>query len=115
MTRRELAAIRNGKSIEEYITSSIDETIGEMLGQSVIDSLHVHLAELGIPWKKPQVKVRLFSSLLDSTFGIQSTVIQRDIARKLYAKLGLFFTVDEGKGLADYVAEAKEAMLNGKA
>ena len=103
---------RNSKRIDDYIAVSIDESIAEMLGGAVVDSFFIHLNEQGISRKDAPKKVALFCSLLDETFGIQSKAIQRNIAKRLFDKLGLIITLDEDKQLIEYVREAKEKMTH---
>jgi hypothetical protein len=102
----------NSKQIDDYIAASIDLAIGEMLGETVVDSFYVNLNERGISRKDVRRKIRLFCSLLDETFGLQSAAIQRTIAKKLFDKLGLVFTPDGAKTLKDYVADAKEMLAH---
>jgi len=86
----------------------VDEAIGELLGETVVNSFYVHLNEKGLSRKDVTNKLKLFCSILDETFGIQSLAIQRNIARKLYARLAFAFSPDETKSLLDYVEDAEK-------
>jgi len=100
------------RRVEEYIASSVDEAIGEMLGQAVVDYFYAVLREKGISRRDLSGRMRLFCSLLDDEFGVQSAAIQRQVARKLFGKLGLEFSHDEQKMLLNYIQDAKEMIRN---
>ncbi|HUK49760.1 MAG TPA: hypothetical protein VLV18_01895 [Terriglobales bacterium] len=82
-----------------------------MLGSAVIDSFYIHLNEKGIPRRRLQRKVKLFCHVLDTTFALQSSMIQRSIAKRLFERLGLAFTPVDGKTLPDYIEDAKRMKL----
>ncbi len=101
--------------IEASLARAVDEAISEMLGEAVVEAFYAHLQERRISRANLHDKLRSFCSALDVTFGIDSNAIQRGIARRLFASLGLTFSPVEGKGLVEYVQLAKEMMKHAPA
>ena len=108
--KRSLSSADSRKQIDEYIALSVDTAIGEMLGEAVVDAFYVYMNERGVARREVRQKVKLFCSILDNTFGIQSQPMQRKIAQKLFSRLGLAFTPIRETTLVDYVATAEEML-----
>jgi len=99
--------------VAEHIASSVDEAVADMLGDAVVDAFYVHLNEKGVTRKDLGSKVKLLCTILDDTFGIQSRAIQRNIAKKLFSRLGLDFQPVAGdeKSLPDFIRDANKLMM----
>jgi hypothetical protein len=98
---------RAGDGIEEHIGASVDEALDDLLGTPVVEAFHAYLLDIGVSRNDLPTKVNLLCSALDSTFEDSSITIQRAIARRLFAKLGLDFVPIEGVGLPEYLREAR--------
>ena len=107
---------RDAAQVELILAAAVDEAIEEMLGEGVLEAFYVHLNESGISRKDLPNKVKLFSTVLETTFGIQSTTIQRNVAKKLFNRLNLEFQSLEddskdSKSLPDFIKDAKKAIM----
>jgi hypothetical protein len=98
---------RKHGSIEEHIGASVDEALDDLLGTPVVEAFHAYLLDIGISRNDLASKVKLLCTALDSTFEDSSMIVQRAIARRLFAKLGLDFVPIEGASLPEYIHEAK--------
>ena len=90
------------------LLAAIDETMSNLLGKNVLETLHEHLAkEYDLAPDKVPYRLDTFVEVLDTVFGVPgSRTIEREIARKFYSKLGLRFDVTPNFRLQDYVEEA---------
>ena len=107
---REALPVRDRRdgSIETHIAASVDEALDDLLGTPVVEAFYAYLLEIGVSRNDLANKVKLLCSALDSTFEDSSITIQRAIARRLFAKLGLDFVPIEGAALPDYIGEARK-------
>jgi len=103
----EAESMRRRDAIEEHIGASVDEALDDLLGTPVVEAFQAYLLELGVSRNDLASKVKLLCTALDSTFEDSSITIQRAIARRLFAKLGLDFVPIEGAGLPEYIREAR--------
>jgi hypothetical protein len=100
------------KDFNGRLLKSINETLSDLLGQSVLEALHKHLKELHdvTPDEVPHRLDTLFE-IFEYTFGVAATkTIGRAIARNFYARIGLQFVGIENYGLQDYVEQAKRTI-----
>lgn len=96
------------------LTRSVDETITQLLGESVVVALHKHLLQFyDITMDEIPYRLDTLLSVLEKTFGTSARTISNAIARKFYSELGLEFRSKSGMTLIDYVEEAK-TKLGGK-
>jgi uncharacterized protein Smg (DUF494 family) len=91
------------EGIQEYIARSMDEVLDDLLGTPVAEAFYAYLLEMGVSRTDLPNKVKLLCSVLDSTYEGGSVTIQRAIARRLFAKLGLEFMPVDGAGLLEYI------------
>ena len=101
-----VASNRRYNRVEGHIAASVDEALEDLLGTPVVEAFYAYLLDLGVSRNDLASKVNLLCSALDSTFEDSSLTLQRAIARRLYAKLGLEFVAIEGAGLPEYVRQA---------
>ena len=93
----------------DALCSAIDETIVELLGRHVLDTVYVVL-KVKYDVKRDELPYRLDTlyQLLGNTFPARPAgIIGTRIARKFYAKIGLSFNEQEGHTLLNYVEDAK--------
>ena len=88
------------------LVDSIDETVSEVLGAGVLQAFYAHLAANGIAREDIPIKLRRFCFILDKSFGLAGTTLQRAIAKHLYVKLFLTFVPSDSKTLEGYFEEA---------
>jgi len=99
---------RRYNRVEEHIAASVDEALDDLLGTPVVEALYAYLLDIGVSRNDLASKVKLLCSALDSTFEESSPTIQRAIARRLYAKLGIEFVPIEGAALPEYIRQASK-------
>jgi hypothetical protein len=93
---------------DSLLINAIDETMADLFGPVVVQSLHEHLLKFH-EIRREQVPYRLDTliSALERTFGTSSKIICKAIARKFYAKLGLAFYDNPGRTLLESVEQAR--------
>ena len=101
-------------NFDNLLVKAIDETMADLFGPVVVQSLHEHLMKF-YEVKMDEIPRRLdaLSSTLEKTFGPSSKTISKAIARKLYAKLGLVFYDNPGGTLLENVERARIAVRGG--
>ena len=98
------------------LLEAIDESLGEVLGQRVLESLYSVL-EKHYDVTREELPYRLDTAykLLGEVFGIQATrTISKSIVRRLYEKVNLEFEDAAGLGLMEYVEMAKKKLAQGQ-
>ena len=91
---------------------AIDESISELLGQKVLESLYSVLQK-HYDVTRDELPYRLDTAykLLGEVFGIRATrTISKSISRRLYQKLNLEFEGTADLGLTEYVEIAKKKL-----
>ena len=93
---------------DSLLVNAIDETMADLFGPVVVQSLHEHLLKFH-QIRREEVPHRLdaLTSTLERTFGASSKTICKAIARKFYAKLGLVFYDNPGRTLLEIVEQAR--------
>ncbi|HUK49764.1 MAG TPA: hypothetical protein VLV18_01915 [Terriglobales bacterium] len=106
----EVSATRDQRNleIEENIAASVEEALDDLLGTPVVEAFYAYLLEIGVSRNNLADKVKLLCSALDSTFEESSLTIQRAIAQRLFAKLGMPFTPVESISLLEYIKIARK-------
>ena len=91
---------------------AIDETISNLLGERILESLYEHLTkEHDLPPDKLPYQLNTFIEVLDKVFGAAgSRTIGWAIARDFYSKIGLRFVHNESFRLQDYLEQAKKTI-----
>ena len=104
----DLLPLEQGVKFNELMVESIDETITDLLGRTVVDALYTHL-QTNYSISRNEVPYRLDTlfTVLKKIFGASSLTLSKAIARKFYLKLGLEFTDNPTHTLPEYVDEAK--------
>jgi hypothetical protein len=96
----------------EQILLAIDDTVHELLGQRILDSLHAQLrTHYGIsPEELPYRLDALYDVLekVSGAFGVKT--IGHQVAKNLYVRLGLRFVETENYTLHDYIEQAKRTL-----
>lgn len=96
------------------LAKSVDETIAQLLGESVVVALHAHLLQFhDVTVDEIPYRLDTLLSILESTFGSSAKTISKAIAKQFYEELGLEFKAKPGMTLIDYVEDAK-AKLGGE-
>jgi hypothetical protein len=96
------------------LVESIEETITDLLSREMVDALYAHL-QTNHSISRDEIPYRLDTlfTTLEKIFGVRgSQIITKAIARKIYLKLGLEFTVNPSRTLLEYVDEAKMKLRN---
>jgi len=93
----------------DMVSSTIDETLSDLLSIPVMESLYVYLLKNhGMTRANVPYRLDLFSSALDDIFGAKSSrTIARAVARKLYAHFNLRFEDKPDSTLSDFVDRAR--------
>jgi hypothetical protein len=105
MNRAEQTGLRVGPGIEvcTKLMEAVDETL-EMLGRKVKPQIYNHLEKrAGLKREEIPDKPEVFSKGLNDLFGSASKLIERNIAKRLYDKLGLRFEPRENCHIVDYL------------
>jgi hypothetical protein len=102
------------RDFNREVANAIDAALYEILGQTTLEVLYGHLKDhycIGsdeIPCHLPTV-----IKVLEKMFGAVGTkAIGSDVARKLYAQLGLRFVERSNYSLKDYIEEALKLLPN---
>jgi hypothetical protein len=95
-------------NFDSLLINAIDETMSDLFGPVVVQSLHEHLLKF-YEVRMEQIPFRLdtLTSTLERTFGASSKIICKAIAKKFYAKLGLTFYDNPGRTLVENVERAR--------
>ena len=96
------------------LSSAIEDTIREVLGQSVLHDLYANLkGKYDVSREELPYRTETVYAILENTFGvIGARSIGPSIAERFYAKLGLAFHNHEGYTLLDYVQIAKAKLTS---
>jgi uncharacterized membrane protein len=99
----------NAPDFNTTLCSAIDDTIVEVLGHTVLDTLYVVLkTKYSVTRDELPYRTETMYQILETTFGVRGAkTVGTHIARKFYTKLGLSFYEHQGYTLLDYVEEAK--------
>jgi DNA polymerase II large subunit len=100
---------------DRLVIESLDESLAMVLDKIVREAVYDALEKYH-SIAKNQIPKRLndFTLMLERSFGTTpSKTIERDIAKRLYSKLGLIFVEKEDWRLPDYVREARTKMIGG--
>jgi hypothetical protein len=93
---------------DNAVLESIDEAIGALLGQEVLDALYSNLkTKRSIKREEIPDQLPILNIVLEEHFRSSTATIVRSIARNLYSKLGLNFINRKGYRLIDYVKDAR--------
>jgi hypothetical protein len=89
--------------VSTLLSESIDAVLDNILGGRVKQTIYGCLERQGLRKYQIPEDLRGFDAFLEEKFGRGSGVIERQIARRLYASLGLELTEVPHFALADYV------------
>jgi len=83
---------------------------GELVREAIYERL-----ETNYQLKRDEIpeKLEVFHEALQDLLGVVSRVMEKLIAKNLYSRLELNFSLHDGWTLIDYVNHAKEAKRNG--
>jgi hypothetical protein len=96
--------------LHRIIMDSFDETVRGILGAGVVEPFYSYLAANGVPKNDIPVKLDRLCIVLDETFGLGSITLQRALAKRIYAKLGLTFVNSERRSLVEYIKAAESSI-----
>jgi hypothetical protein len=102
------------RRFNEIVCQAIDQTLTELLGPRVTETVYTHLTErFGIDRNELPYRIDTLCSVLQGVFGIKGArVIERKMARNLYDRILLPFNDQEGLGFEDFLERAKETVSN---
>jgi len=101
-------------NFDRLLVKAIDETMADLFGPVVVQSLHDHLLKFyEVRMEEVPHKLDTLTSTLDRTFGASSKTICKAITRKFYAKLGLAFYDNPGGTLPENVERARMVLRAG--
>ena len=109
------AVTTNSNDFNSALIEAFEESIREILGPAVLESLYRGL-EKRYDARKDEIPYRLETAfgLLSNIFGLQgSHTLSRQIARRLYKKLGLPPGEIEGYTLMESIEAAKRMLAAG--
>jgi len=95
------------------LLESIDESIEALLGQEVALALHLNLKnKRSICREEIPDNIPTLCAVLEKYFGPGARTIGRAIARRLYSKLGLEFSIKDNYQLTNYVEDARRPFIS---
>jgi hypothetical protein len=92
---------------DEALIESVDEGVKALFSQQVVDALYLNLknkrniARADLPNQLPILRV-----VFAEYFGLGARTLERTIARRFYARLGIPFSGVQSYNLTDYVEHA---------
>lgn len=93
------------------LVMAIDETVADLLGVAVVQSLHEHLLRFyGVKVDQIPNQLPVVHSAFEKAFAVASKTLEKYAAMRFYKRLRLQFVEDQRCGLSAYVEKAK-AML----
>ena len=103
-------------NFNKVLSLSIDETIREYLGVTVLNDLHKELkAKHDISSNEMPYRIETVYEILENSFQVKGAkTIGPLIAERFYKKLGIPYHNHEGYTLADYVERAKSFLASTK-
>ena len=103
---------REPQEFNVLLLEAIDESIGQLLSAQVLEELYVVLREhYGITRDELPYRIETLYQLLKELFGVNGgETISRNIARRLYEKLGLQFEPSPALVIQEYVEIAKNKL-----
>jgi hypothetical protein len=107
---RSVAAFRPSDRLHRITIESFDEAVRGILGAGVVEPFYSYLAAKGVPKNEIPVRLERLCVVLDETFGRGSMTVQRAVAKRIYAKLGLTFVNSGNRTLVQYLREAANSI-----
>jgi hypothetical protein len=103
---------RKPLGFNEIVSHCVKEGLTEALGRIIVDALFDQMYEhYDITLENLPNRLDTFFSVLEGAFGRKaSQVLNRVIARKLYANLSLEFDEGTTKGLPEHVEEIRKKL-----
>jgi len=87
----------------QILLDAIDEGF-KILGEGVSDVVYYYLKEdYGLDRSNITKKHETFTKGLENLFGVGAAIIEREILKKLYAKLGLKYEEDSNKTYTEHI------------
>jgi hypothetical protein len=106
-----MATQQTEANFNNLLVMAIDETVADLLGDVVVQSLHEHLLKFyGVRVDQIPNQLPLVHSAFEKAFAVGSKTIEKHAARRFYEHLRLQFVEAQGCTLPAYVEKAK-AML----
>jgi len=98
----------------ETLCSTIDDTIAELLGRGVLESVYVILrVKYGVNRDELPYRLDSLYEILGNAFPILTVgTLGTHIALRFYTRLGMTFHEHEGYTLLDYVQTAKSELAS---
>jgi hypothetical protein len=84
------------------LVESIDESITSLLSHQVADALFAHLKNRSVTRDQIFYQLDTIHSILERLFGPSTRIIEKDITKRLYLKLGIRFIDDPRMTLASH-------------
>jgi len=95
----------------KIVAESIDEAVANLLGQSVVSALHLHLlTHYDVSQDELPHRLDTLSTVLEENFGPVFKTIEKSVARTLFHMLGLTFHDVPNRSLSQYIDEAKRRL-----
>jgi len=96
-------------------SESLDETLNQILGDSLTKTLQ-HYLQSSFSLNKNDVPLRVeeFAEALEKTLGAEAMIIEKTIVKHLYAKLEIDLTKREIFDFVDHIDFAKSKMKERK-
>ena len=114
LNHSEVEATNPEARFDKALIESVEETVGAILGLTVIDAFRYHLyAYLGLSREDIPSHLNELSSVLSQSFGVAGPVLGRAMVRRLSAKLGLSLVQYSNTSLVESIDEMKRLYLAG--
>jgi hypothetical protein len=101
-------------SISTLLSESIEEVLGNLLGERAKQAIYVCLERQGLQRQQIPEHLSRFDAFLEDNFGKAGAVIERQIAKRFYTVLGLDLVEEPHHALTDYVDMASRRLSGGR-
>jgi len=102
--------IKRVNSSSDLLSDSIEEVLGDLLGERAKQAIYACLERQGLPQHQIPDHLPRFDAFLEDTFGRAGRVIETQIAERLHTQIGLELIAVPHYGLTDYVDMASRRL-----
>ena len=105
-----MTEIKRMNSSSDLLSDSIEEVLGDLVGERAKQAIYAYLERQGLPQPRIPEHLPRFDIFLEDEFGRGGRVIETQIAKRFYNRLGLDLIAVPHYGLTDYVDMASRRL-----